>query len=202
MATLRTLAIIGLAVFAGLTLTAVPGRSQSHTGAGAPLSLAPLAYSSDTLHRTKSKKPHRTTQRRATPRTVARSQADRNVIRVPNGVALTSLLPWWRASDLQAIHYQDREAESPVLSAADAWFAALGVEKITPVENDYALASPDELNEIDLAASGMTIVDASEVNPIDLAADGGPQDKSWLNILLASLGGALAVASTARFLFV
>ena len=202
MATLRTLAIISVAACAGLAFTTLPGRSQS---VGAPLKLTPLAYSSQTLHRsTRSTKSRRTTQRRVAPRAVAHNQAERNIIQVPDGVTLTSLLPWWRASDLQAIRYRDRADESPVLSAADAWFAALGVEKVTPVENDYALASPDEFNEIDLAANGMTVADASEVNAIDLAADDGPQDqpKSWLNILLASLGGALAVASTARFLFV
>lgn len=200
MAAIRIFLILGAAVGAAMSLTPTPGHS-----AGAPLNLAPLAYTSETpRHSVRVKKPRHTVQRRGSPRALARSQSEKNVILVPEGVSLTSLLPWWRPTELQAIHYRERAEESPTLSAADAWFAELGIDKTVPVETDYAVASPDEVNELDLAAKGMPIADDDEVNAIDLAADAPPQeeDKSWLSILLASLGGALAVASTARFLFV
>jgi hypothetical protein len=119
---------------------------------------------------------------------------------------MTTLVPWWQIEPLQAAQARDHGDDSPVLSAADAWFDALGIDAPVAVDSDYAVVSPDEINEMDLAADGLTIVDANEVNAMDLAADdndgGAPQSKSWLNILLASLGGALAVVSTARFLFV
>jgi hypothetical protein len=60
----------------------------------------------------------------------------------------------------------------------------------------------EEPAEVD--AGGAAVADAAEVNSMDLAASNEPPpaDKSWLNGLLALLGGALAAASTARFLFV
>src|SRR5689334_8994643 len=96
MATIRTLVMIGAAVFAGLTLTTVTGRAQN-----APLSLTPLAYTSQTPHRVRAKKTHHRTQRATTPTTAkaTRDRDDRNVIQVPDGVSLTSLLPWWRSSE-------------------------------------------------------------------------------------------------------
>ncbi len=45
---------------------------------------------------------------------------------------------------------------------------------------------------------------AGELNEIDLTAAEKPADeeRSWLHVVLALLGGAVAAASTARFLFV
>jgi len=48
-------------------------------------------------------------------------------------------------------------------------------------------------------ASGVKMVDPNEVNELDLAA--APAESSWLSSLLATLGAALAAASTVRFLF-
>jgi hypothetical protein len=51
-------------------------------------------------------------------------------------------------------------------------------------------------------ASGVKMVDPNEVNELDLAAAPiTPAESSWLSSLLATLGAALAVASTVRFLF-
>ena len=51
-------------------------------------------------------------------------------------------------------------------------------------------------------ASGVKIVDPNEVNELDLAATPAtPAESSWLRSLLATLGAALAAASTVRFLF-
>jgi hypothetical protein len=46
------------------------------------------------------------------------------------------------------------------------------------------------------------MVDANEVNELDLAAaPAAPTESSWLGYLLATLGAALAAASTVRFFF-
>jgi hypothetical protein len=51
-------------------------------------------------------------------------------------------------------------------------------------------------------ASGVKMVDPNEVNELDLAAaPTTPAESSWLSSLLATLGAALAAASTVRFLF-
>jgi hypothetical protein len=224
MATIRNRAILGAGILAGLMLIIVAGGSPSRaqsaaaTTAGAPLQLTPAVRQTRTAHRRAKhsrQAAQRPTQRSRTAKhspegAPAPRREEGFVIEVPSGVKLTSLLPWWRADEMQAIRYRDREAESQVLSAADAWFAALGIDKIAPAGNEPALAAADDLNRIDETAvieAGLTIADADEVNAIDLAAEqtpppAQPENKSWLNILLASLGGALAVASTARYLFV
>src|SRR5262249_5009911 len=51
-------------------------------------------------------------------------------------------------------------------------------------------------------ARGVKMVDPNEVNELDLAAaPTTPAESSWLSSLLATLGAALAAASTVRFLF-
>ena len=51
-------------------------------------------------------------------------------------------------------------------------------------------------------ARGVKMVDPNEVNELDLAAaPATPTESSWLSSLLATLGAALAAASTVRFLF-
>jgi len=50
-------------------------------------------------------------------------------------------------------------------------------------------------------ASGVKMVDPNEVNELDLAAAPTTAEASWLSYLLATLGAALAAASTVRFLF-
>jgi len=54
-------------------------------------------------------------------------------------------------------------------------------------------------------AAGVATVDPNEVNELDLAAATpapAPAESSWIKYLLATLGAALAAASTVRFLFV
>ena len=54
-------------------------------------------------------------------------------------------------------------------------------------------------------AAGVATVDPNEVNELDLAAAApapAPAESSWIKYLLATLGAALAAASTVRFLFV
>lgn len=99
------------------------------------------------------------------------------------------------------------------------------------IETDgVAVASSDEVNEIDAAADKVQVVAANEVNEIDLAADAPapvtqaalidqstptaesaamtamasadqpPADRSWIAKLFVALGGIVAVASAARLL--
>jgi ribonuclease E len=53
--------------------------------------------------------------------------------------------------------------------------------------------------------AGVATVDPNDVNELDLAAAApapAPAESSWIKYLLATLGAALAAASTVRFLFV
>ena len=56
-----------------------------------------------------------------------------------------------------------------------------------PAANEVRVVDPNELNELDVAAAS--------------AAPAGSAESSWLSYLLMTLGGALAAASTVRFLF-
>jgi hypothetical protein len=68
-----------------------------------------------------------------------------------------------------------------------------------------AAGEPDALSDDALPtvpASRVKIVDPNEVNELELAATPAtPAESSWLRSLLATLGAALAAASTVRFLF-
>jgi hypothetical protein len=86
----------------------------------------------------------------------------------------------------------------------------------TPLEaadpaSSFALASADAETAVGekpdatpktIADHTIRLADATEINEIDLAASQSPAptDKSWLNALLAVLGGAFAAAASARFL--
>jgi hypothetical protein len=56
--------------------------------------------------------------------------------------------------------------------------------------NEVRVVDPNELNELDLAAANAVAAGAA-----------GAAGSSWLSYLLMTLGGALAAASTVRFLF-
>jgi len=68
-----------------------------------------------------------------------------------------------------------------------------------------AAGEPDALRDDatpTVPARGVKMVDPNEVNELDLAAAPiTPAESSWLSSLLATLGAALAAASTVRFLF-
>ena len=86
--------------------------------------------------------------------------------------------------------------ESPVSAAAAAWPVlpnAVGAGEQDAAADDGAPTVP---------ARGVKMVDPNEVNELDLAAaPTTPAESSWLSSLLATLGAALAAASTVRFLF-
>ena len=85
-------------------------------------------------------------------------------------------------------------AAAPVASPVPPASAAAGAlttaeDAIPPVAatNGVRVVDPNELNELDVAAAS--------------AATSGSAGSSWLSYLLMTLGGALAAASTVRFLF-
>jgi hypothetical protein len=86
--------------------------------------------------------------------------------------------------------------ESPVSAAAAAW----------PVRPDAAGAGAGEQDAAaedgtpTVPARGVKMVDPNEVNELDLAAAPATAEASWLSYLLATLGAALAAASSLRFL--
>ena len=236
MATVRVLAIVCAALFAGLTLTIgsaelAPAAAQSatETQPGAPLNLLPRIGETKkfsrqartptrvaeaktfTKRRTVAKtepvaKPRtfkRTVQRRAAPtRTFARRAApNRAFARRQNHPVV-------------ATNEDDAVTQQPETQVERLASPRLGMplEAAEPASS-YSLASSDaqsadgektETAPETIAGDNFQIADAAEINEIDLAASQAPapNDKSWLNALLAVLGGAFAAASAARFLLV
>lgn len=81
-------------------------------------------------------------------------------------------------------------AASPVPPAnASGGAQATAGDDTPPVAaaNEVRVVDPNELNELDVVAAS--------------AAPAGSAESSWLSYLLMTLGGALAAASTVRFLF-
>ena len=81
-------------------------------------------------------------------------------------------------------------AASPVPPASAAAGAQATAADATPpvaAANEVRVVDPNDLNELDVAAAS--------------AAPAGSAESSWLSYLLMTLGGALAAASTVRFLF-
>ncbi len=203
MGTIRILVTAGAALCAGLILISAPAGAREDA-TQTPLKLTPPTKQAKKVARaTAAKKPRRTAQRRT--RAAPRGQDGGHVMRGQDSISLISLLPWWRADEMQTIRYRQQEVESQVLVAADAWLTSPTAAAVAGEANDAVqLASADDVNEPDRAAGTINITDPNDFNEIDLAAADAPQpaDQSWLHGLLAMLGGALAAASTARFLFV
>ena len=132
------------------------------------------------------------------PPVFAQPESD-NVMRGTDTVSLIARLPWWRNDRMQAIRYGSEEAESKVLAAADAWLTSNSGESGADdaAGETFALAAADETAAVLVAESG-------EPNDIDLAATSvpAPSTPTFLQSLIALLGGAMAAAASARFLFV
>ncbi len=116
-----------------------------------------------------------------------------NVMRGGSSVALVGRLPWWRNDRLEPVTYGSAEADSKVMAAAEAWLAANSGGRAT-----------DRASGGGLADDVVDVANADEVNEIDLAAGSvpAPQSPSFLQSLLALIGGAaVAAAASARLLF-
>jgi hypothetical protein len=144
--------------------------------------------------------PTRTFARRATPNRAFARRQNHPVVATNEDDAVT---PTHNGIGLQP--------ETQVERPASPWLG-MPLEAAEPASG-YSLASSDaqsadgektETAPATIAADTFQIADATEINEIDLAASQAPapNDKSWLNALLAVLGGAFAAASAARFLLV
>ena len=206
MGTSRIPIIVGVALFAGLLSMGAQAQTDPKATASTPLALTPVAAQTAKARSTtvEAGKPARASTRRTARTEPAAAENNGVVMRGPDNVALIARLPWWRSGEMQTIRYLDKAVASQVLTAADSW---LGLAP-DPMDDD---AGNDARTVMHVVAAEETTVgeaggaiDSTEPNPIDLAAGDDPQpaNKSWLQGLLALLGGALAAASTARFLFV
>ena len=138
----------------------------------------------------------RTVVRRTSPRS-AFAKTDRGVMRGPDTIALIAMLPWWRSDPLQPIQYGSEIANSKMMAATDAWLVQHG-SSLGEMTGNGSLIAHAEAASIDVA-----IADPDTINEIDLAAGpASPPERSFIQSLIAVLGGALAAASAARFLFV
>jgi hypothetical protein len=153
--------------------------------------------------RTTTRKTSRRNARRPVQKVQAAEQQD-NVMRGGDSISLIARLPWWRNDSMQAIRYsRGEELESKMMAAADAWVAQQESSGFDIARGNDRLAKA-ELTVVPTAGDSGTIevADAGEINPIDLALDeSGPPQQTFLQSLIALLGGAVAAASAARFLF-
>ena len=223
----RILATLAAAFVAAFACTQTPAQAEPmigpQTAVGQPLNLLPTFRHIRHVHHSaearvrpvaarvprpiEARVLHRSEHRHVAPATVAmpRSHEDRSAARAQDTSGLIGMLPWWRTDPMESIRYLDRESNSGVLAAADAWLAASGIESYLAIAGlgTQPDATTDEVGELELD-TGTEIADANSLKPIDLlaVAVAGPRmpDQPWLHAWLAMLAGGLAAAATARFL--
>jgi hypothetical protein len=230
MATFRILATVCAAIFAGLTMTigsAAPATAQTVAEAppGRPLNLLPHLGKAKKFSRqtgkpsriAQTKTRQRVAQRRGAParaavhrqnaRAVASRQDDRSV--TPDQDSLGYQAESKAEPPIDAWLRSPLPAAAPAVAAIARPLAATARDQIdTTAETISADAvsadtiAPDTPTADLTAADTVQVADAGEINEIDLAASEtpAPANKSWLNGLLAVLGGAFAAAAAARFL--
>ena len=152
------------------------------------------------------------------PRAAFAQASEGRVMGGADSVSLIARLPWWRNdNNMQTIRYGGPQAQSQVMAAAEAWLAnsdtsddsfdnIVGNERMRFDMADPSGARIGGLRKGDL----LSVADAAEFNHIDAAAsevseaspEPPPVDRTLLHSILAILGGALAAAASARYLFV
>jgi hypothetical protein len=223
----RILATLAAAFVAAFACSQVPAQAEPmigpQTAVGQPLNLLPTSRHIRHVHHSAEARVrpvaarvphpidarvlHRSAHRHVATATVAmpRSDEDRSTARAQDTSGLIGMLPWWRTDPMESIRYLDRESNSGVLAAADAWLAASDTESYLAIAGlgTQPDATTDEVGELEVD-TGTEIADASSLKPIDLlaVAVAGPRmpDQPWLHAWLAMLAGGLAAAATARFL--
>lgn len=201
MLTLRSLAI---AMAAAGVLAGLPARSaQACDNDRYPCPVVAQPQEADAAVPQSSKKASRAARRDEK----ARAKAEQQSSQAPSQ---TNSAPPEQAADARsrkarglvpALNAEVGRNESPVSAAAAAWRvlpdAARAGAQATAGEQD---AAGDDATPT-VPASGVKMVDPNEVNELDLAAaPTTPAESSWLSSLLATLGAALAAASSLRFL--
>jgi hypothetical protein len=206
MLTLRTLAIVmaGAGVLGGLPVTNAqacdndryPCPVVAQTPETADAAVRPSAQSRKKANRAarQDEKARAQTERRAS------HVASRAKAATPVGQVQATDSGLQKAADRTPVFALNDEVdrnESPMAAAAAAWL-------ILPNTGDAGAqgAAGEDATPV-VAANGVQMVDPNEVNELDLAATPAvPAESSWLNYLLMTLGAALAAASTVRFFFV
>jgi len=139
----------------------------------------------------------------------ARAKAERQASRAPSQTNAATPGVQEQAADsgskkagglVPALNEEVGRNESPVAAATAAWLVlpdtASAAAQGAVGEQNAGGATPT------VPASGVKMVDPNEVNELDLAAaPAAPAESSWLSYLLATLGAALAAASTVRYFF-
>ena len=206
MLTLRSLAIAmaGAGVLAGLSVT----RAQACDNDRYPcLVVAQPQEAADAAARPPRKKASRVARHDEK----ARAKAERQASQAPAQTNAATPAMRGQAADsgskkagglVPALNEEVGRDESPVAAAAAAWLvladtAGAGAQGAAGEQR----AAPDDATPA-VPANEVKMVDPNEVNELDLAATPAAlAESSWLSYLLATLGAALAAASTVRFFF-
>ena len=212
MLTLRSLAIAmaGAGVLAGLSVTSAQACDNDRYPC--PVVAQPQE-AADAAARPPRKKASRAARHdeKARPDEKARAKAERQASQAPAQTNAATPAMQGQAADsgskkagglVPALNEEVDRDESPVAAAAAAWLvladtAGAGAQGAAGEQR----AAPDDATPA-VPANGVKMVDPNEVNELDLAATPAtPAASSWLSYLLATLGAALAAASTVRFFF-
>jgi len=213
MLTLRSLAIAmaGAGVLAGLPLT--QARACDNDRYPCPVVAQPQEAADAAVRPPSRKKANRAARHdeKARADEKGRAKAERQAAQAPSQTnpatpAAPEQAPASGARKAQgifpALNEEVGRNESPVAAAAAAWLvlpdtAGAGAQGAAGEQR----AAPDDATPA-VPANGVKMVDPNEVNELDLAATpAAPAESSWLSYLLATLGAALAAASTVRFFF-
>src|SRR5215471_3814693 len=212
MLTLRSLAIAmaGAGVLAGLSVT----RAQACDNDRYP---CPVVAQPQEAADAAARPPRKKASRVARHDEKARAKAERQASQAPAQTNAATPAMQGQAADsgskkagglVPALNEEVDRDESPVAAAAAAWLvladtAGAGAQGAAGEQNAAGeqRAAPDDATPA-VPANGVKMVDPNEVNELDLAATpAAPAESSWLSYLLATLGAALAAASTVRFFF-
>jgi hypothetical protein len=212
MPTLRTLAIVTAAVgvLAALPLTnaqacdddrfpcPIVSDTSQPEAAEPPRKKVNRAARQDEKSRTKAERPaaarahDRTKEEKPVAQEHAAEAVSQQAVDPP-----AALVPWWRAD--RSSGPEAAGDESPAAAAANAWLSFPNAE--TPAPSESNQDATEGVSGTSLA-DGVQMVDPNEVNEIDLAASPAPAEGAWIGYLVMMVGGALAAASTARFFLV
>jgi hypothetical protein len=206
MLTLRSLAIAmaGAGVLAGLSVTSAQACDNDRYP-------CPVVAQPQEAADAAARPPRKKASRAARHDEKARAKAERQASQAPAQTNAATPGVQGQAADsgskkagglVPALNEEVGRDETPVAAAAAAWLvlpdtAGAGAQGAAGEQR----AAPDDATPA-VPANGVKMVDPNEVNELDLAATPAtPAASSWLSYLLATLGAALAAASTVRFFF-
>jgi hypothetical protein len=213
MLTLRSLAIAmaGAGVLAGLSVASAQACDNDRYPCPVVAQPQEAADAAARPPRKKASRAARHDEKARAADEKARAKAERQASQAPSQANAATPGVQGQAADsgskkagglVPALNEEVGRDESPVAAAAAAWLvlpdtAGAGAQGAAGEQR----AAPDDATPA-VPANGVKMVDPSEVNELDLAAAPAmAAESSWLSYLLATLGAALAAASTVRFFF-